>query len=191
MEKHLDITKIYTTHEGENFAHVLLDNRQGMEQPNGSYRTSISDDEVKTLSSDQFSFIESACSKGDSFLAEGDREATINAFKSYASALSQLPEPTNSWHASGWILSRMGECYFRLGSFKQAKELYGDLMWHPGAIGNPWIHLRHGQVNFELEEMDQAGNELMRAYMGGGKEIFALENSKYYTYLKTIADGLE
>ncbi len=31
----------------------------------------------------------------------------------------------------------------------------------------------------------------MRAYMGGGKEIFRLESDKYYEFLKTKADGIE
>ena len=182
----LDINKIYTTISGSSlFTHVLLDNRQGIEQPNGSYRTSTSENEVETLSSDLFSVITSACSRGDAFLAEGSEEATVNAFDSYAEAFGQLPEPNNSWHASGWILSRMGECYFRLGSFKQAKELYADLMWRPGTIGNPWIHLRHGQINFELGNLDAAAEELTRALIGGGEEVLQYDDPKYWAFLKT------
>ena len=190
MKKYLDINKIYTTTEGEAFAHVILDNRKGIEQPNGSYQVSPSEDTIDSLSSDQYSIIKSTCSTGDSLLAEGTSNATIAAFKSYAEALNQIPEPALSWNATGWILSRMGECYFRLDNFEQAEQLYADLMWCPGAIGNPWIHLRNGQINLELGKMHRAGDELIRAYMGGGKEIFSLEDPKYYQYLNRIADGL-
>jgi hypothetical protein len=190
MQKYLDINKIYFDTEGQPFSHVVLDNRQGVESDRGNYMISSGETQV-TLPEEQFSFIQSACSKADALLEEGTRESTVNAFRGYAGALAELPEPTHSWHAAGWILSRMGECYFRIGSFEQAQDLYADLMWHPGAIGNPWIHLRKGQINFELGEMDKAGGELIRAYMGGGKDIFSLEDPKYYEYLKTVAEGLE
>lgn len=190
MQKYLDINKIYTDTDGKPFPHVLLDDRQGVESGRGNYL--ISTDKTRAmLSENQFSFIQSACSRADALLEEGTRASTIDAFRAYAEALAKLPEPVHSWHAAGWILSRMGECYFRVGSFEQAHDLYADLMWHPGAIGNPWIHLRKGQIHFESGEMDKAGDELMRAYMGGGKAIFLLEDPKYYEYLKTLADGLE
>ena len=190
MQKYLDITKIYFDTEGEPFSHVLLDDRQGVEAERGNYTVSTGKTQA-AMEEEQFLSIQSACSKADSLLEEGTRESTIHAFRAYAEALDILPEPTHSWHAGGWILSRMGECYFRVGSFEQAQDLYADLMWYPGAIGNPWIHLRKGQINFELGEMERAGDELIRAYMGGGKEIFALEDPKYYEYLKTVAKGLE
>ena len=58
----------------------------------------------------------------------------------------------------------------------------------PGAVGNPFLHLRYGQVFLDLGEADHAAEELMRAYMGEGKEIFASEDSRYLDFLKTRAE---
>ena len=61
----------------------------------------------------------------------------------------------------------------------------------PEAIGNPFIHLRLGQTQFELGNKDRAADELMRAYMGAGAEIFAEEAPKYLEFLGTVAEGIE
>ncbi|SHM03275.1 hypothetical protein SAMN02746009_03838 [Hymenobacter psychrotolerans DSM 18569] len=54
----------------------------------------------------------------------------------------------------------------------------------PDAIGNPLIHLRLGQVQYEMGNFAKAKDELMRAYMGQGEEIFEGEDEKYFTFLK-------
>jgi hypothetical protein len=57
-------------------------------------------------------------------------------------------------------------------------------MYCPGAIGNPLIHLRLGQVQYELENFAKSKDELMRAYMCQGIEIFDGEDEKYFNFLK-------
>jgi len=54
----------------------------------------------------------------------------------------------------------------------------------PDAIGNPFLHLRLGQCQFELGELDRAADELARAYMGAGAKIFE-GGDKYFSFLKT------
>ena len=49
------------------------------------------------------------------------------------------------------------------------------------------MHMRFGQILFDSNEDDRAADELRRAYMGGGEEVFAHENSKYFSFLKTRA----
>jgi len=51
------------------------------------------------------------------------------------------------------------------------------------AIGNPFLHLRLGQSLFELGERRSALDELARAYLGGGREIFKREDPKYLAEL--------
>ena len=53
----------------------------------------------------------------------------------------------------------------------------------PGGLGNVFLHLRRGEVLFELGEMESSADELMRAYMGGGPEAFAREEEKYLLHL--------
>ena len=48
-------------------------------------------------------------------------------------------------------------------------------------------HLRLGQVNFELSNLDIAADELIRAYMGDGETVFEQEYPKYFSFLRTRA----
>ncbi len=56
----------------------------------------------------------------------------------------------------------------------------------PGAIGNSLIHLRLGQVSFERGNLVKAKDELMRAYVVDGEEIFEGEDEKYFNYLQKM-----
>ena len=189
--KWIDITKVYRTTDGQPFAYVVLDARAGVKVDDGPYRIAPDDKALDSIAPVDFAVIKRKCEEAEALLNRGSKEDAREAFSMFSEALDLLPEPYEKWHASGWILSRMGECYFRTGSYEQAEQLYGDLMWCPGALGNPWIHLRKGQVHYECGQTDRAADDLMRAYMGGGKEVFRLEADKYYEFLKTKADGLE
>ena len=43
--------------------------------------------------------------------------------------------------------------------------------------------MRLGQCEFELGNMQRAVDELLRAYMGAGIEIFQTEHPKYFAFL--------
>jgi len=90
----------------------------------------------------------------------------------FVEAFNLLPEPREQWNAAGWLLVALGENAIRAGSFQTAEGPLTDAMWCPGTIGNPWVHLRCGQMRFELGQQDRAADELARAYMGGGRDIF-------------------
>lgn len=49
----------------------------------------------------------------------------------------------------------------------------------PGAIGNRSIHMRPGQVEFERGNLERAAEELVRAYLQQGQNVFASEDAKY------------
>ncbi len=55
----------------------------------------------------------------------------------------------------------------------------------PDAIGNPFIHLRLGQCQYELGNEEQAADELARAYMVAGDEIFDTDDPKYLEFIKS------
>jgi tetratricopeptide (TPR) repeat protein len=122
---------------------------------------------------------------------KGDDLAEAGAYKSaiaeYNKAWALVPEPKNNWEASTWILTAIADACFLAGYFTSARKALGYAMTCPCAIGNPFLHLRYGQVLFEAGDHAQAVNELMRAYMGAGTEIFANDDPKYLDFLKKRA----
>jgi hypothetical protein len=110
------------------------------------------------------------------------------AFDLFIEAYNLLPESGEKWNAAGWILVALGENAIRAGSFETAEGPFVDAMWCPGTIGNPWVHLRCGQMRFELGQMDRAADELTRAYMGGGREIFEGLDPKYFALLEEVLE---
>jgi hypothetical protein len=49
---------------------------------------------------------------------------------------------------------------------------------------SPFLHLRLGQCQFELGNLERATDELARAYMVAGEEVFEGAD-KYFDFLKT------
>jgi len=127
-----------------------------------------------------------ACSaEGDALADDGSYREAI---EKYLAALALLPEPKNKWNACTWLLVAIGDANFLSGNFEQSKDAFADAMHCPEAIGNPFIHLRLGQSQFELGNRERAADELCRAYMGAGKEIFEDDAPKYFEFLKTVIE---
>jgi len=121
--------------------------------------------------------------EGDDLAKKGADQA---AYDKYNEAWNLVPEPKVDWEASTWILSAVGELQFRLKKFDKALNSFLKAVQCPGGLGNPYIHLRIGEAQYELEDMKGAGDNLTRAYMGAGDDIFKVEDPKYLTYLRTI-----
>lgn len=128
--------------------------------------------------------IKSFCVVGDKLSAS---QLYSEALTEYNKAWAIVPDPKNEWEAATWILAAIADtCY--LGGFKKsAREALQYAMTCPGAIGNPFLHLRYGQVLYDAGELDAAADELIRAYMGAGADIFAVEDEKYLNFLGTRA----
>ena len=136
------------------------------------------------LSEAGYAQVKALSAEGDAHAERGSHDA---ALKSYATALRLLPEPWEQWEAATWLLAAVADVHFSVGRFEAVRDAMSDAMHCPGAIGNPFIHLRLGQACFELGELDRAADELIRAYMGVGDELFANEDAKYFSFLKTRA----
>lgn len=142
---------------------------------------------TETLDDELYQRIMQLTGDGDAFAEAGEYR---KALALYAKALDLVPEPIEDWEASTWILAAIGDSHFMLGDFQMARTALSDSMHCPGAIGNPFLHLRLGQSQFEIGNEARAADELMRAYMGAGPEIFEDEDEKYLTFLKTKANGI-
>jgi hypothetical protein len=127
------------------------------------------------------------CAVGDLLAEEGDLPT---ALAKYWAAWDLLPEPATQWGAATWILAAIGDANFLGGDFVAGRDNLRTSMHCPGAIGNPFLHLRLGQCEFELGHFRRAADELSRAFMGEGEDIFADEDKKYWEFLKTQLDRL-
>src|SRR5437868_3246187 len=121
------------------------------------------------------------CKKGDEF---AELEEYSAALEQFWAAWDLLPEPRTEWKAATWILAAIGDVDYLDGDFIAGCDNLSMAMHCPGAIGNPFLHLRLGQCQFELGNLDRAADELARAYMGAGSEIFEGAD-KYLKFLKT------
>jgi hypothetical protein len=83
------------------------------------------------------------------------------------------------------LFQLLGDVYFQSEDFETALRAYGDAVASKDGLGNPAVHLRLGKAQFELRNEARAADELCRAYMGGGSEIFSAEPPKYFEFLKT------
>lgn len=138
---------------------------------------------MDTLDDSTHEQITRLCDEGNELAEQGEFAAALKAFKS---AWELLPEPKTNWAAATWVLAAMGDTHFLAGDFVNGRDDLLVAMHCPDAIGNAFLHLRLGQCQFELGDLPKAGDELARAYMGAGSEIFEAEDAKYFTYLKTI-----
>lgn len=75
--------------------------------------------------------------------------------------------------------------HFRLENHDKALNSFQNAVQCPGGLGNPYIHLRLGQLYFERHQLDNAADELTRAYMGGGIDIFMEDDPRYLAFLET------
>jgi tetratricopeptide (TPR) repeat protein len=145
-------------------------------------------DHIQPIDDAIHSKIVNFCKEGDNYLEQEDYARAIHK---YCDAFDIIPDPYENYEASTWVLTSLGNAYFLMGDYENALCSLQDVMHCPKAIGNPYIHLKLGQVQFETGNFTRAQDELARAYMGGGKEVFTDENPKYYEYLKTFLTGVD
>ncbi|MFN6111273.1 MAG: tetratricopeptide repeat protein [Planctomycetota bacterium] len=136
---------------------------------------------MTTLCKETHGRIKALCADGDLFAEDGDYPTALSQ---YLAAWDLLPEPQTQWEAATWILGAIGDANYRSGDYIAGRDNLSLAMHCPNAIGNPFLHLRLGQCQFELGNLDRAADELARAYMGGGSDLFD-GGDKYLTFLKS------
>jgi tetratricopeptide (TPR) repeat protein len=122
------------------------------------------------------------CRDGDERLDAGEFDKALEA---YRAAAELIPDPKEDWEATTWIFTAIGEALFFKQRYAKALQNLQMAVVSPGGLGNPLLHLRLGEVYYELGDFEKAGDELTRAYMGAGREIFESEDPKYINFLAT------
>ena len=105
--------------------------------------------------------------QGDALADKGDYREAVEKF---VEALELLPEPRTEWEAATWLLGTISDVSFQFGAYEHAARAMADAMHCPGAIGNPFLHLRLGQCRFELGDTKRAADKLTRAYAIEGRD---------------------
>jgi tetratricopeptide (TPR) repeat protein len=138
----------------------------------------------RELPAEVYADIVQLCERGDGL---ADNERYSEALATYWRAWDMLPEPKTEWEAATWILAAIGDANFQRSDYAAGRDNLSSAMRCPGAIGNPFLHLRLGQCQLELGDLERAADELMRAYISEGPTIFAEEDPRYLSFLRSRA----
>lgn len=122
--------------------------------------------------------------RGEAF---ADDERQGEALKYFRAAWDLLPEPKMEWAAT-WVLAAIGDMNFQLEDFGAARGNFSMAMLCPDAIGNPFLHLRLGQCQFEEGDMDRAADNLARAWLLGESELFEDDDPKYLEFIMGLLE---
>lgn len=126
--------------------------------------------------------IAALCRLGDDLFKAGKFEP---AKDKYVAALKLLPENHRACEAATWIYVAIGDVHYRMNNYEKAFKCFFNAVQCPKGLGNPYIHLRLGQLYYEQGNMAKAADELTRAYMGAGMQVFLEDDPKYLEFLET------
>nr|PMH63183.1 hypothetical protein BCU62_18460 [Enterovibrio norvegicus] len=121
------------------------------------------------------------CSLGDELVSTGKLD---QAKEAYLKAFDALPENKNNWEAATWIYVAIGDINFKNSDFDRCFKCFYNAVQCPKGLGNPFIHLRLGQMYFEMGDFEKSLDELTRAYMGAGLDILLEDDHKYLSFLE-------
>ncbi|MEJ7805860.1 MAG: tetratricopeptide repeat protein [Telluria sp.] len=136
---------------------------------------------MPSISNELQAEIDYLCAQGD---AHADLDRFPDALALYWQAWDLLPEPKIECDAATWILAAVGDANFLGRDYEAGIDNLSTVMHCPGGIGIPFLHMRLGQCQFELGDHARAIDELERAYLGGGPDLFEDEDPKYRDFLE-------
>jgi tetratricopeptide (TPR) repeat protein len=116
------------------------------------------------------------CRQGYAYYDQGNFKQAIRCF---FTAWTKIPKPQPHWQESGWILTALGDAYFRKGDFDNALEALNSALHCPNTTNNPFIYLRLGQCYWETAASRKARLAFGKVIQLGGAELFAQEDAKY------------
>lgn len=123
------------------------------------------------------------CARGYQLYDTGDYQGALRLF--YQGWLA-VPKPQTDWTEAGWVLTAIGDCYFRLGRYRQGCEALTSALCCPGMHRAPFAYLRLGQCLCELDETTKARHALYQAYQLASLDIFQGENEKYHQIISDL-----
>jgi tetratricopeptide (TPR) repeat protein len=119
--------------------------------------------------------------QGNGYMDNEDWDKAIEAFQE---ALDMLPVPKNQWEAALWLNASIGDVCFMKEDFAHAKDAFFEALNCPDGQSNPFVLIRMGETQYELNDFENAKEYLLRAYMLEGEEVFEDEDPKYLKFMK-------
>jgi hypothetical protein len=140
----------------------------------------MSDDEIR-IDQATYERIVALYEEGEKLTQSGQ---IPDAFQKYVEAWYLIPDPRELWDISTPLISAIADCCFLAGEYGEVLQALEFGMHCPGAVGNPFLHLRLGQALLEQGgQDDRAADELMRTYEAHGEAIFEHQDPKYLAFL--------
>lgn len=115
-----------------------------------------------------------------------ERAEYRDAARMYLEALHLLPAPMEQWEAATWLSGSAANTLFFAQRFADAARELRRTLRMPDALGNPFVHPRYGQALHEVGSVEEAKQELLKAYMLEGTHILENENPKYLELIQDI-----
>lgn len=131
--------------------------------------------------------IKTLCSKGYTAYDAADYAKALRLFYQ---AWLQIPKPQSEWTEAGWVLTAIGDAYFRSDQYQQAIEALRSALHCPEIDCNPFVHLRLGQALLDDNQPEPARTHLLIAFRLGGDKLFANETERYREQIQDLLTGL-
>lgn len=138
------------------------------------------------LPSEIVSRIKDLCGKGYTLYDKKDFEGALRTFYQ---AWILLPKPQNEHLEAGWVLTALGDTYFRACKYPQALEAISSALYCPHGEQNIFAQFRKGQVLLELGDTASARLLLHKAHIAKGDALFADEAPKYLDSISDLIIG--
>ncbi|MGQ5522489.1 tetratricopeptide repeat protein [Chitinimonas sp. PSY-7] len=136
---------------------------------------------VAKLTESQHAEISVLCDQGEEFERTGQHEL---AREKYIAALGALPRNTHDYELATWLYAAVGDICFHMGKMREALKYFSHAVQCPLGMGDPLIHLRLGQLYYEVAYFEKAEEELAKAYRDAGVAIFRDDDPKYFQFLE-------
>ncbi|MEP3373557.1 MAG: hypothetical protein ABJL43_06510 [Maribacter dokdonensis] len=114
---------------------------------------------------------------------EKDSETKTNELLKIYESLTDDQKRTR---AGRYNIVHIAEVYFAASMIDEAFENFNFVMQFKDTIGNPFLHLRLGQLNYLTKNTDKMNDELSRALIMGGEPIFKDEDPKLIEMVKSV-----
>ena len=98
-----------------------------------------------------------------------------------------IPQPQIEHEISGWILTAIGDCYYRMMNYKSGLEALRSAIHCPNTMQHAFVHLRLGQCLYELGQREDSYQEFKMAIKFGDTGVFNGQTAKYVNFYKTRA----